>query len=366
MGQPPLKPIGEQVVVVMGASSGIGRETAQRFAARGAKVVASARSVPGLESLVAEIRADGGHAIAHPADVSDFAQVEAVARRAVTELGGLDTWVHAAGVSVVASFPALEPEEFRRVIDVNLVGQAYGALAALPHLRAGGGGALIHISSMLAATAFPLQAPYNASKHGLKGMIDTMRLDLAHEAIPVSVTNIMPGTINTPFFDKARSKIGVAPTGPPPVYDASVVADAILRAAETPLDDVIVGGAAKVQTVLSRFAPGLAEAMARAVGVAGQRTDEPVADRPGNLFEPLLGLDTVEGHFGATRSTSAWTWLDSHRLPVVASAGRVVRSAADAAGRLLARDGAGSQHAEGQQGDRPVTPLGQSEPGSER
>lgn len=286
MRGPALKPVDEQVVVVMGASSGIGREAAKRFAARGARVIVSARSAPGLESLVAEIGTAGGRATAHPADVGDFAQVEAVAERAVAEHGHLDTWVHAAAVSVFAPFQALEPTEFARVIDVNLVGQAYGALVALPRLRASGGGALIHISSMLGETAFPLQAPYNASKHGLKGMIDTMRLDLAHEGIPVSVTNIMPGTINTPFFDKARSKVGVVPTGPPPVYEAAVVADAILRAAETPLGDVVVGSAAKVQTLLSRYAPRVADTMARAVGVAAQRTDEPAGPRPGNLSNP--------------------------------------------------------------------------------
>ena len=341
MGEVRLRPIGDQVVVVMGASSGIGRETARRFAGRGAKVVVSARSVPGLESLVGEIRAAGGEAVAEPADVSDFAQVAKVADAAVQHFGGLDTWVHAAAVSVYAPFQDLQPEELARVIDVNLVGQGYGALAALPHLQSRGGGALIHISSMLAETAFPLQAPYNASKHGLKGMIDTMRLDLAHAAVPVSVTNVMPGAINTPLFDKARARIGVAPTAPPPVYEASVVADAILRAAETPLGDVVVGGAGKVQTVLSRFAPGLADTMARAVGTAAQRTDEPIGERPGNLFEPVAGHDTVEGHFGVTRSTSAWTWLDSHAVPGVAAAGRAVRGVAESAGRLLAKDGAG-------------------------
>ena len=340
MAEVKLKAIADQVVVVMGASSGIGREAARRFAQRGARVVVSARSAPGLDSLVAEIEAGGGQAVAHPADVSEFAQVEAVARRAITAFGRMDTWVHLAGVTVFGPFQALEPDEFRRVIDVNLVGQANGALAALPHLRAGGGGALIHISSMLGNAAFPLQAAYNASKHGLNGMIDTMRLDLAHEGIPVSVTNIMPGTINTPFFDKARAKVGVVPTGPPPVYEAAVVADAILRAAEEPLGDVVVGGAAKVQVVLSRVVPQVADVMARVVGAAAQRTDEQLPVRPGNLFEPVVGHDTVAGHFDVARSTSGWTWLATHPPPVVTAAGRALRRAADAAGRRLAKDGA--------------------------
>lgn len=339
MAEPKLKPIAEQVVVVMGASSGIGRETARRFAEKGAKVVVSARSVPGLDSLVGEIRAAGGTAVSHPADVAEWDQVKAVADRAAAEFGGLDTWVHAAAVSVYAPFPALDPEEFRRTVDVGLVGQAYGALAALPHLQARGGGALIHISSILAGMVFPLQAPYAAAKHGLKGMLDVLRMDLAHEGVPVSVTNVMPASINTPFFDKARSKIGVAPTAPPPVYEPSLVADAILRAAETPIPEVVVGGAGKVMTMMSRIAPRTSDTNALVIGRATQRTDEPTNGmRPGNLFEPMPELDTVQGHFETTRGTSAWTWLDTHPLPVVAPAGRAVRGVAAKVGRLLAKD----------------------------
>jgi NAD(P)-dependent dehydrogenase (short-subunit alcohol dehydrogenase family) len=140
-----LKPVEEQVVVLMGASSGIGRETALRFADRGARVVVSARGKEGLNSLVEEIRGKGGQATAVPAEVTDFEQVKAVADRAVEEYGRLDTWVHLAAVGLFATFEQTTPEEFKRVIDVNLMGQVYGAMAALPHLKREGRGALIHI-----------------------------------------------------------------------------------------------------------------------------------------------------------------------------------------------------------------------------
>ena len=154
-----LKPIEDQVVALMGASSGIGREAALRFAGRGAKVVASARNEGDLRSLVEEIRGKGGEATAVTAEVTDFGQVEAVARRAVEEYSRLDTWVHLAASSVFARFEDIEPEEFKRVVDVDLTGQAYGAMAALPPIKREGRGALVHVSSVLARRSVPLQSP---------------------------------------------------------------------------------------------------------------------------------------------------------------------------------------------------------------
>ncbi len=351
-----LKPIAEQVAVVMGASSGIGRKTAQELAAQGAKVVVSARSIPGLDSLVEEISGAGGRAVAQPADVSDFDQVAAVAQRAVDEFGGLDTWVHAAAVTIYAPFDQLTPEELRRVIDVDLIGQGYGALAAVPHLKERGGGALIHISSMLAERSYPLQAPYCAAKHGIKGLVDSMRIDFAHQEIPISVTNIMPASTDTPLFDKARSKLGVVPTAPPPVYDAAVVARAILDAAEHPQRQIVVGGAGKAQLLIEKLSPRAMDVQTAVGGSAMQRTDEPTgALRPGNLFEPVTGLDTVEGHFGATRSHSSWTWVDRYRGRLAEPVGRAATGLAARAGRLISREGRGNGH-------EPESGTGPSEP----
>jgi len=163
-----LKPVEEQVVVLMGASSGIGRESALRFAGRGTKVVVSARGEEGLDSLVQEIRDEGGEAITVPADTSDFEQVKAVADRAVEEYGALDTWVHLAGVGLFATFEQTTPEEFARVIDVNLMGQVYGAMAALPHVKREGRGALIHISSVEAKRSCQALLPSPQRLRGLQ------------------------------------------------------------------------------------------------------------------------------------------------------------------------------------------------------
>ena len=176
-----LKPIENQVAVVMGASSGIGRETALRLAKRGAKVVVAARSEAGLRSLVDEIGEFSGEAMAAVADVSEFEQVEAVAQIAVEEYGRLDTWVHLATAGLFAPFDQTEPEEFRRVVDVDLMGQVYGAMAALPRIKREGSGALVHISSVVGKRSAPLQSAYSASKHGIDGFLESLRVELLQE-----------------------------------------------------------------------------------------------------------------------------------------------------------------------------------------
>lgn len=167
-----LKPINQQVVAVVGASSGIGRETALKFAKQGAKVVVSARSESGLASLVDEIRGYGGEATYIVADVSNFEQVKAIADKTVEVYGRLDTWVHASATAVFATFDQTTPEEFKRVIDVSLMGQVYGAMAALPHLKREGRGALIHVSSMEGRRALPYQSSYSAAKHGVEDFLN--------------------------------------------------------------------------------------------------------------------------------------------------------------------------------------------------
>ena len=309
-----LKPINEQVVVVAGASSGIGRATALAFARRGAKVMVSARGEPGLQSLVDEIRQSGGQATSQAADVAVFDEVKALADTAAEVYGRIDTWVHCAAVAVYATFEQTTPDEFKRVIDVNLLGQAYGAMATLPHLRRTGGGALIHISSVEARRALPYHSAYAASKHGIEGFLDAMRMELQHEGAPISVTNIMPASINTPFFDKARTKLGVKPMGVPPIYQPDIVVDAILYAAEHPVRDIVVGGAGKIISTTQRLSPRLMDAMLSRTAFEGQRTEQPKgADAPNSLFEPISGYDRVEGSFSdqaLQHSTS--NWLDKH------------------------------------------------------
>jgi NAD(P)-dependent dehydrogenase (short-subunit alcohol dehydrogenase family) len=311
-----LKPIEEQVVVLMGASSGIGRETALRFSRRGAKVVVSARGEEGLNSLVEEIRDEGGEATCVVADTSEFDHVKAVADRAVEEYGRLDTWVHLAAVGLFATFEQTTPEEFARIIDVNLMGQVYGAMASLPHIKREGRGALIHISSVEAKRSFPFHSAYGASKHGIDGFLEAVRVELKHEGWPISVTQVMPGTINTPFFDKGRSKIGVKAVGIPPIYEPETVANIILYAAENPARDLVSGGAAQALIINQRLSPRMLDAvLATRAGFSPQKTEEPRSeDEPDNLYGPIRGHDTAKNGFRAL-SRSLYNWLQMH--PVV-------------------------------------------------
>lgn len=310
-----LKPVEEQVVALMGASSGIGREAALRFAKRGAKVVVSARGEEGLDSLVNEIRDEGGEAVAVPADTSEFEQVKAVADRAVEEYGRLDTWIHLAAVGLFATFEDTTPEEFDRVIDVNLMGQVYGAMAALPHLKREGRGALVHISSIEAKRSFPFHSAYGASKHGIDGFLEALRVELKYEGWPISVTQVMPGTINTPFFDKGRSKLGVKPVGIPPIYEPGTVADIILYAAENPARDLVSGGAAQAMIINQRLSPRMVDAiLTTRAGFSPQMTEEPRSENdPDNLYGPIRGHDTAKNGFRAF-SRSLYNWLEMHPM----------------------------------------------------
>ncbi len=329
-----LKPISEQVVVLLGASSGIGRETALRFAEQGSKVVIAARTESGLTSLVAEIEARGGQAVYSVCDVVDFGQVQAVAQTAIQAFGRIDTWVNVAAVSVYGRFEEISPEEFRRVMDVNYLGQVHGALAALPHLRQAGQGALIAISSVESIVSLPLHSAYSASKHAVEGFVDALRRELLAEGAPISVTSIKPATIDTPFFDKSANKMDVKPKGPPPIYHPGVVADCILYAAENPVRDLFAGGAGKFMAVSQMVAPNLMDATLAKAGIPAQRTDEPRPDGlTGTLYEARGEDNRAEGDFSArSRRFSAYTFLETHPQYRALAAGLIAGSAV-----LLAR-----------------------------
>ena len=308
-----LKPIHEQVVVVVGATSGIGRETALRFADRRSKVVVAGRSLSALTELVDEIQSRGGESAAHVADVSQYEQMRALAARAVALYGRIDTWVHVAAVSLYAPFQETGPDEFRRVIEVNLIGQAFGAMAALPYLKRTGG-ALIHVGSVESKRGFPLHSAYSASKHGMIGFIDALRVELMHDRTPMSVTTILPAGINTPFFDKTLTRLGVKPRPSPPVYEPVLVAKAILHAAEHPVREIYVGGAGKSMVLLHRLSPTLTDWLLSRFGYRPQLTDEPKTDRaPNNLYEHVEGYDQVQGSFNkGARSISLYTSVEMH------------------------------------------------------
>ncbi|HEX2462855.1 MAG TPA: SDR family oxidoreductase, partial [Vicinamibacterales bacterium] len=215
--KPTLKPISEQVVVITGASSGIGLVTARGAARAGARVVLAARNEADLRHAVDAIRREGGRASYVVADVANVEQVNGVAAAAVAEFGRIDTWVNNAAVSLYGRLVEMPLEEMRRQFDVNYWGQVHGCRAALPYLRSEGG-AIINVGSALSDRAIPLQGNYCAAKHALKAFTDALRMELEEAAIPISVTLVKPASIDTPFFEKARTHLGVEPQPVPPVY----------------------------------------------------------------------------------------------------------------------------------------------------
>lgn len=325
-----LKPLAEQVVVVFGASSGIGRATAKQFAQNGAAVVVAARTRSSLDQLVQEIEQKGGRAFAVVADAAESTQVMAVADAVIEAFGRLDTWVHAASTAVWATFEETSQEEWERIIQVNLNGTIYAAKAALPLLRQQGRGAFIAISSVEAEIGLPYQSAYAASKHAVRGFLDVLRLELKHEGLQTSITNVMPSTINTPFFNNARTKLGVKPVGIPPIYQPQLVANAIVYAAEHPVPEIVVGGGGKLFSLLKRFAPSFVDQFLLALGFGGQHTHEPKPETaPTNLYAPETGERRVEGDYSdMARGTSTYTWLATHPAVRRAVIGVVLGAAA--------------------------------------
>jgi NAD(P)-dependent dehydrogenase (short-subunit alcohol dehydrogenase family) len=287
--------------------------------------------------LVDEIRGFGSEATPIVADVTVFEQVKAIADKAIEAYGRLDTWVHVPGIAVFALFENTTPEEFKRVTDVNLMGQVYGAMVALPHLKREGRGALIHISSIEGVRSLPYQSAYSAAKHGIEGFLESLRVELQHENIPISVTSVKPAVINTPLWNNALTKLGVKPMGIPPYYDPNLVADAILYVATHPTRDYYVGDSARVLAALQRLSPSLLDALFLAIGFQFQRTNEPKsADERTNVYDPVPGDERVQGDFNKLVIPSVSDWLAQNPVVTWGAIGAVI------AGLLVAqatRDG---------------------------
>jgi NAD(P)-dependent dehydrogenase (short-subunit alcohol dehydrogenase family) len=311
-----LKRVEDQVIVITGASSGIGLATAQMAARRGARLVLTSRDEVDLGKVVEQIRAEGGTATHVTADVANFEAMQRVALTAMREFGAIDTWVNNAGISIYGLIEDVGLMDARRLFETNYWGVVHGTLAALPHLKAKGG-ALINIGSVLSDTGYPLQGYYTASKHAVKGFTDSLRLELERAGAGVSVTLIQPTAIDTPYPEHAKSYLGVEPTHMPPVYAPELVARAILASAQRPRRSVLVGGGAKLFTTVERFVPRLGDRFKEATAFGGQRTDRP--DRNDDtLFSPRSGDISVRGHYqGRVMQSSVYTGARLHRRETI-------------------------------------------------
>lgn len=279
---PKLKPLVQQVIVVTGASSGIGLATALAAADAGAKVVLTARSEKTLADIASEITQSGGAAIAVAADVADRTALDAVACAAIESFGRIDTWVNDAGVSIYGRLDEISDEDSRRLFETNFWGVVYGSLIALPHLRANGG-ALINIGSEASEAALPLQGMYSASKHAVKGYTDALRIELDADGAPVSVTLIQPTAVNTPYPEHAANYLSQEPKLPTPQLEPEKVASAILDAAVKPARDVKVGAMSVMNTYMAKVAPRIADRMAK-MQMGRQQRDEAPHGMQGSLY----------------------------------------------------------------------------------
>jgi short-subunit dehydrogenase len=303
-----VRTIADQVVVLTGASSGIGRQTAIEFARRGARLVLAARSAEALDTLATDVERLGSRALVAPTDVSDVGRVSELAAKAAQHFGRIDTWVNNAGVTIYGTVEQTDVQEIRRVIEVNLLGQIHGMKAALPYLRETDG-TIVNVSSYLARRAVGLQAPYCAAAHGVAAFSEALRLELRHDQVPVHIVEVLPSPTNTPLFEHARSKIGVLPRPIPFIYEPGVVADAIVAVARKPVRQVYVGSAARMLETAQRLSPSLVDwyLLGLAHAVDSQKTGRPDDGRD-NLDEPSQGPGRSTGQFGRwSRSTSHYT-----------------------------------------------------------
>jgi NAD(P)-dependent dehydrogenase (short-subunit alcohol dehydrogenase family) len=306
----PKKSLHEQVIVVTGASSGVGRAIARAAGEQGAKVVVAARGEEGLTAAVEEIERAGSEALAVPGDLAEQEQNDELVRRSLERFGRIDTFVANAIVTVYAEVEELEPDELRRVMDVNFFGVAYGFWAALTALKESRG-TFLHVSSALAYRGIPLQAAYCSSKAAARTFLESARVELQKHRYDVAVSLVLPGAINTPQFDRDRQKLGKQPQPVPPIYEPEPYAAAVLHCAEKPIRELPVSWGAQKLLWGQKLSPRAGDWMLRRIGWKKQHTgeDKPI-DSPDNLFETLPGDPGAHGRFDAqAKGSSAWTTL---------------------------------------------------------
>lgn len=301
------RPVNEQVVVITGASSGIGRLTALRFGAQGASVVLNSRNVEALRTVAREIEQAGGTALVAPADVAQWDEVRRLAETAVDRFGRIDTWVNGAALYLAGRVEDMDVAAAERLLQVNLLGQIYGMKAVLPHMIQQGGGTIINISSVNGVRSFPLLAAYSASKYAVTGFTEALRMELKRDHPNINVTTILPMSINTPFFAHGRSLLGTLPHPLPPIYEPEPVAEAIVFAAAHPRRDIYIGPG-RLLAMAQGVAPGLLDRafLFRNLGFRLQKTDQPDDGRD-NFDAPLPAeTETTTGQWDNESLKTSW------------------------------------------------------------
>ncbi|HZS46230.1 MAG TPA: SDR family oxidoreductase [Blastocatellia bacterium] len=304
-----------EVVVITGASAGVGRATVQRFARDGARIGLIARGKDGLEGARREVEELGGEALVLPLDVSDANAVEQAAAKVEEEFGPIDIWINDAMVSVFSPIKEMTPEEFRRVTEVTYLGFVYGTMAALKRMLPRDRGVIIQVGSALAYRGIPLQAAYCGAKHAIQGFVDSLRTELLHDKSNVRVTMVQMPALNTPQFSWVKSRLPRKPQPVPPIYQPEVAARAIHYAAHHDRREMFVGMPTVEAIVGNKIAPGALDHYLARTGYDSQQTDEPVdPNRRDNLWEPVPGDHGAHGSFDSRASyNSPQLWADMNR-----------------------------------------------------
>ena len=305
----------KQVVVITGASAGVGRATVRAFARRGADVGLIARGLDGLEGARRDVEVEGGRGLVVPTDVADADAMEDAAARIERELGPIDIWVNNAMASVFSPVRELRAEEIKRVTDVTYLGVVHGTLAALKRMLPRDRGTIVQVGSALAYRGIPLQAAYCGAKHAIQGFTESLRCELLHDKSRVHVTMVQLPAMNTPQFDWVKSRMPREPQPVPPIYAPEVAAGAIVWAATHRRRELSVGGPTAAAIWGDKIAPGLLDHYLAKTGYDAQQTETPAdPDRPDNLWAPRPGDHGAHGRFTARSTTSSpQTWANEHR-----------------------------------------------------
>lgn len=306
-----LKKLADQIIVLTGATSGIGLATARAAARRGARLVLVARNEEALREVCEELRQQGAQAVYAVADVGNEEQVRQAAQLAIERFGGFDTWINNAGLTVFGSNEQVSTEDKRKLFETNFWGVVYGSMAAVEHLKSRGG-ALINVGSQASDHAVPWQSMYSASKHAVKGFTDSLRVELEQQGAPVSVTLVKPSPIDTMFVKHAKNYMDVEPRLPAPVYAPEIVADAILYVAEHPKRDIFVGSASKLSSMGAYYAPDAMDRGMKRFLFGMLRTDRPAGSGEGSLYRHGQDLQERGGVGRKARRTSVYTSAVTH------------------------------------------------------